>query len=396
MTGSRKRILFLTGTRADFGKLKPLLSALHGRPEFEVFIFTTGMHMLRRYGSTWEEVERAALGRIYMFVNQNSGDSMDAILAKTVSGLSDLVKEIEPDLIVVHGDRIEALAGAIVGTFNRTLVAHIEGGEVSGTVDETIRHTVTKLSHLHFVSNEEAARRLLQLGESLEGIFAIGSPEVDVMSSPDLPSLDEVQRYYGFDYAEYGVLIFHPVTTEIENIGAQAKCVVDYVLNSHRNFVAILPNNDDGTQLIQAEYSRFTDCDRVRLLPSMRFEYYLTMLRHAEFIFGNSSSGVREAAYFGVPSVNLGSRQANRSRADSVSDCDFEALEIEKSVRFATMRPRVPQLLFGDGHSGDRFLEILAGPVPWSIPVQKSFIDRPVGEASADAADRTHQWQVQH
>ena len=387
MPEGRRRILFLTGTRADFGKLKPLLSSLQGRPEFEVFIFTTGMHMLRRYGSTWEEVERAHLGRVYMFVNQNSGDSMDAILAKTVSGLSDLVKEIEPDLVVVHGDRIEALAGAIVGTFNRTLVAHIEGGEVSGTVDETIRHTVTKLSHLHFVSNDDAAKRLLQLGELAESVFVIGSPEVDVMSSPDLPSLDEVRRYYGIDYVDYGLLIFHPVTTEIEEVAAQAKTVVDYVLDSGRNYVAILPNNDDGTQLIQAEYARFSSCERVRLLPSMRFEYYLTSLRHAAFILGNSSSGVREAAYFGVPSVNVGSRQANRARADSVIDCDFDTVEIERAVLSALERPRVPQTLFGDGCSGKRFLELLAGPIPWSMPVQKAFIDRPVVDSIGHAAE---------
>jgi UDP-N-acetylglucosamine 2-epimerase (hydrolysing) len=387
MHEARTRILFLTGTRADFGKLKPLLSSLQNRPEFEVFIFTTGMHMLRRYGSTWEEVERANLGRVYMFVNQNSGDSMDAILAKTVSGLSDLVKEIEPDLVVVHGDRVEALAGAIVGTFNRRLVAHIEGGEVSGTLDETIRHTVTKLSHLHFVSNDEAANRLLQLGEHRDSIFVVGSPEVDVMSSPNLPSLDEVRRYYGFDFADYGLLIFHPVTTELEEVAAQAKTVVDYVLDSGRDFVAILPNNDDGTQLIQAEYARFGGSDHVRLLPSMRFEYYLTTLRHAGFILGNSSSGVREAAYFGVPSVNLGSRQANRSRADSVIDCNFDVLEIKSAVRSALECERIPQTLFGDGRSGERFLEILAGPVPWSMPVQKAFIDRPVVDVSKGSSD---------
>ena len=389
MPERRRRILFLTGTRADFGKLKPLLSSLQGRSEFEVFIFTTGMHMLRRYGSTWEEVERAHLGRVYMFVNQNSGDSMDAILAKTVSGLSDLVKEIEPDLVVVHGDRIEALAGAIVGTFNRTLVAHIEGGEVSGTVDETIRHTVTKLSHLHFVSNDEAANRLLQLGEVGESVFIIGSPEVDVMSSPNLPSLDEVRRYYGFEYGDYGILIFHPVTTELKEVAAQAKTVVDYVMASGRNYVAILPNNDDGTQLIQAEYARFSGCERVRLLPSMRFEYYLTALRHASFIVGNSSSGVREAAYFGVPSVNLGSRQANRARADSVIDSDFDVVEIDGAVRSALEGPRVPQTLFGDGRSGERFLEILASPIPWSIPVQKAFIDRPVVDPDSRTAHRS-------
>ena len=146
-----RKLLFVTGTRADFGKLKPLIRESKKMPGFTPEIFVTGMHMLQRFGSTWEEVVWSDLAPVHPFVNQSPGDTMDVVLAKTVMGLSDFVKESRPDLIIVHGDRVEALAGAIVGSLSNIRVAHIEGGELSGTVDEVLRHAVSKLSHWHFV-----------------------------------------------------------------------------------------------------------------------------------------------------------------------------------------------------------------------------------------------------
>jgi len=194
MTKNTKRnILFLTGTRADFGKLKSLMTKIQEDDEFELNIFVTGMHMLSKYGYTCIEVEKAGFRNLYKFINQNASDSMDHILSKTISGLSDYVKETRPDLLIIHGDRVEALAGATVGALNNLLVGHIEGGEVSGTVDELIRHATSKLSHIHFVSNESAKKRLVQLGEKKETIHVIGSPDVDVMNSSSLPTIDEVR-----------------------------------------------------------------------------------------------------------------------------------------------------------------------------------------------------------
>ncbi len=161
----KKKIVFLTGTRADFGKLKSLLNQIVPHAEFDVHIFVTGMHMLSKYGSTYIEVERNKFPNIYKFINQNHSDNMDVVLGKTIAGFSDYISETKPDLIVVHGDRVEAMAGAIVGSLRNIKVAHIEGGEVSGTIDEVIRHSVSKLSHVHFVANEEAKNRLIQLGE---------------------------------------------------------------------------------------------------------------------------------------------------------------------------------------------------------------------------------------
>jgi UDP-N-acetylglucosamine 2-epimerase (hydrolysing) len=177
------------------------------------------MHMLSRYGSTAIEIHKAGFDNIFPYINQDASvnSQMDLVLANTIQGLGHYIRECPPDLIVVHGDRIEALAGAIVGALNNILVAHIEGGEVSGSVDELIRHAVSKSSHLHFVANDEARARLVQMGEARSSIFVIGSPDIDVMLSDSLPDLEEVKTKYEIPFAEYAIFLLHPVTTELQH-----------------------------------------------------------------------------------------------------------------------------------------------------------------------------------
>lgn len=374
---ARRRIVFLTGTRADFGKIKALLRALDSEGSFEIFLFVTGMHLLSRYGSTWEEVRATGIGHMYTFINQNHDDSMEAVFAKTVTGFSDYVRETQPDLVVVHGDRVETLAGATVGALAGIKVAHIEGGEVSGTVDELIRHAVTKLAHIHFVSNEEARQRVLQLGESPTSVHIIGSPDIDVMDSGGLPSLEEVRRYYEIPFEDYGILIFHPVTTELDRLRGDAATLVDFVISTGRNFIVILPNNDAGAHHIFDEYQRFAGVPSIRCFPSMRFEYFLAALRGARFIIGNSSAGVREAPHFGVPAINVGTRQFRRSDSPQVVNSELSPDALATALERAEALPRTPDMKFGSGNSAELFLELMRSPGTWSTPVQKSFNDRP-------------------
>lgn len=370
-----KRILFLTGTRADFGKLKALMLALQADPKFELHVFVTGMHMLAKYGYTCEEVERVGFSNIYKFINQNVNDGMDQVLAKTVNGLSDYIREVQPNLLIVHGDRVEALAGATVGALNNILTAHIEGGEVSGTIDELIRHAVTKMSHIHFVANQAAQRRLIQLGEHEKVIHVIGSPDVDVMNSSSLPTLDEVRRHYQIGFSDYAVLAFHPVTTEVSKLREQTRTMLDALERSERNYVVIYPNNDLGAEIILDEYKRIESNSRFKIFPSMRFEYFLSLLKHAEFMIGNSSAGVREAPHFGVPAVNLGSRQHNRVMSSLVVNAALTPDGIDVAIKNAVALPREAESLFGDGDSARHFLDILSDESFWHQSKQKYFID---------------------
>lgn len=370
-----KKIAFLTGTRADYGKLKPLIEAIKPHSEFEIHLLVTGMHLLEQYGSTVTHIMDDDLGRIHLLPNQHPSQTMETCLAKTIEQLSECSAQNNFDLLVVHGDRIEALAGAIVGALRNTPVAHIEGGEVSGTVDGLIRHSVSKLSHLHFVSNENAKIRLQQLGESSSSIFTIGSPDIDAMLFSSLPSLDEVKSRYQIDFSDYSILIFHPVTNEIEELPDIMEELVSAIVVSGSNYVVIKPNNDLGTNIIQQGLSRLTDPERYIHIPSMRFEYFLQLLKNANFIIGNSSAGVREASYYGVPAINIGTRQLNRNKNEMILDAGYESQQILESIKSVPEISRTPRKDFGDGQSGKKFAEILTQDNFWPIEINKVFID---------------------
>jgi UDP-N-acetylglucosamine 2-epimerase (hydrolysing) len=375
-----RRMLFVTGTRADFGKLKPLIREVAARTDFSYQIFATGMHMLARYGSTINEIYRSGLEYIYPYVNQDASvnTQMDLVVANTVQGLGHFVREFPPDLIVVHGDRVETLAGAIVGALSNRLVAHIEGGEVSGTVDELIRHAVTKLSHVHFVATEDARARLLQMGEADESVFVIGSPDIDVMLSDSLPALDEVRDRYAIPFTDYGILLYHPVTTEMAGFRERVGHVVAALERSGRNFVVLYPNNDTGADVIFDAIRGLEGKPRYRILPSMRFEYFLTLLKHSAVLLGNSSSGVREAPVYGVPSINVGTRQLNRFRYASIVDvAEDEAAILGALAHLPKAVP--PSFHFGRGDSARLFMAALQNGAVWHTPRQKQFRDMPSG-----------------
>ena len=375
---STRHILFLTGTRADFGKLKPLMARVATDDRLTYTVFATGMHMLARYGNTINEIYKAGFTNVFPFYNQDGSGAvtMDAALANTVHGLSHLVRERAPDLIVVHGDRVEALAGAIVGALNNVLVAHVEGGELSGTVDELIRHSVSKLAHAHFVANWEAAARLVQIGERPESVMVIGSPDIDVMLGADLPDLESVLSHYEIPFSDFHILLYHPVTTELEQLPERVDRLVDAVLASGRNYVVISPNNDHGADVIVRGARRLADPSRFRHIPSLRFEAFLTLLKHAGAIVGNSSAGIREAPVYGVQTINLGSRQSNRFQHASILNLDEGHPSLAAVLRKAGER-YAPNHHFGEGRSADLFMRALLDPEFWSIPRQKRFVDTP-------------------
>ena len=369
-----KKILFLTGTRADFGKIKSLISILDNHQEFETFVFVTGMHLQKEYGYTLIEIERCNFKNVHAFENHTHETTMDLTLAKTIEGFSSYCKKINPDLIVIHGDRVETLAGAIVGSLNNILVAHIEGGELSGTVDELIRHSVTKLSHIHFVSNHEAAKRLTQMGEMKSSIFTIGSPDIDIMSSDDLPTLEIVKNYYQINFDQYAIVMFHPVTTEAKQMKQYADDFVESLLGFDENFIVIFPNNDFGSKNILEAYHKIAENKRFRIFPSLRFEYFLVLLKNAKFIIGNSSAGIREAPYYGIPVINIGTRQQNRTLNTNIINVDYQKENIDNALQsVGSNKIKIVVNDFGDGNSTELFLSSLLTSDIWKINQQKQF-----------------------
>lgn len=371
-----KKIVFLTGTRADFGKIKSLISILDNDPEFEVFVFVTGMHLQAVYGLTLIEIERCDFKNVHTFENSTHETTMDLTLAKTIEGLSSYCKKVNPDLIVVHGDRVETLAGAIVGSLNNILVAHIEGGELSGTVDELIRHSVSKLSHIHFVSNDDAARRLKQMGEIESSIHTIGSPDIDVMFSDDLPNIEDVKKYYEIPFENFAIVMFHPVTTEATAMKAYVQNFVAALQVDIHNYIVIYPNNDLGSQCIIDEYQKLKGNARFRIIPSLRFEYFLTLLKNAQFIIGNSSAGIREAPYYGIPIINIGTRQQNRVLNSDIINIDYDTNTIKKALEsVVSHKVSTDTARFGAGNSAQLFVKTLQKSSFWQVNHQKQFKD---------------------
>ncbi|MCP5534600.1 MAG: UDP-N-acetylglucosamine 2-epimerase (hydrolyzing) [Akkermansiaceae bacterium] len=367
-----KRLLFITGTRADYGKLEPLAMAAQVAG-FKISFFITGMHMMCRYGETRVEVRRFPEAEFFEFVNQREGDPLDFVLAKTVMGFSDFVHEHKPDLVIVHGDRVEALATSIVCAMKYIPSAHIEGGEVSGTIDESLRHCNTKLCTTHFVCSEAAYHRVINLGEAEDRVFCIGSPELDTHAKPSGVSIEEVAQRYEVPTQNYGVVIFHPVTSEVKMIGKQAEALFDRLVTCGRNFVVIMPNNDPGTEKIIEVLDKLPK-DRFRIIASMRFNYFSELLRNASAMIGNSSVGVREAPFLGVPSLDIGTRQNERATSPSIvsaSAYDSSIIDDFLSTRWGERCER--SLEFGVGQAAAKFVEVLMRPDYWSFSQQKKF-----------------------
>lgn len=372
-----KKIVFVTGTRADFGKVKSLITILENNNNYDVYVFVTGMHLQKQYGYTLIEIERCNFENVHTFKNHTHETTMDLTLAKTIEGFSKYIKSVNPNLIVVHGDRVETLAGAIVGSLNNILVAHIEGGELSGTVDELIRHSVSKLSHVHFVSNKEAAIRLVQMGEMESSIYTIGSPDIDIIYSNSLPSLDKAKQYYDITFNKFAIVMFHPVTTEIDKIKEHAANFVNALINDNRNYIIIYPNNDLGSKSIIESYLKLKDDPRFKVFPSLRFEYFLTLLKNSQFIIGNSSAGVREAPYYGVPVINIGTRQQNRVSNSDIINVDYNEVDILKSLKMIDFhKVNTINADFGKGNSAELFLESLDDVQLWKVNHQKQFRDK--------------------
>jgi UDP-N-acetylglucosamine 2-epimerase (hydrolysing) len=367
-----KRLLFVTGTRADYGKLEPLAKAAQDAG-FHISFFITGMHMMRRYGETRLEVKRFVGAEFFEFVNQREGDALDFILSKTILGFSDFVHEHRPDLVIIHGDRVEALAASIVCAMRYIRSAHVEGGEVSGTIDESIRHCNTKLCASHFVSSEAAKARVLALGESPERVFNIGSPELDTHARPSGVSIEEVKARYAIPFDDYGIAVFHPVTSEQETIGAQAASLFGALEASGKCFVVIAPNNDPGTEDIFAVLEKLPP-ERFRLIPSMRFNYFSELMKNAAVMVGNSSAGVREAPFLGLPSLDVGTRQNLRAESSTVTSC--LAFETEAIVSFLAINwgeRLVRDNAFGQGTAAEKFICILSQYSYWNGALQKGF-----------------------
>ncbi len=372
---SKKKIIFVTSTRADYGKLKSIILKLQKDKKMIVKVFVTGSHNMNLYAKTVEEIKKDKIKNLNIFKNQGLSTSMSKILINTIRGFSNYIEKERPTLVILHGDRVEPLACAISSLLLNIKIAHVEGGEVSGTVDEMLRHAISKLSHIHFVSNKIAKNRLLQMGEDKKSIFVVGSPDVDLILSKNLPDLDTVRKRYGINYDKYAISILHPVTTNIENVKIESKNYFEALKQTKTNYVVIYPNNDLGSNYIFDQIRKLKKKPNFSVLPSLRFEFFLTLLKNSSFIIGNSSCGIMEAPYYGVPTINVGNRQKNRLKSKSLININFTKKKIITAIKFAQQHKTPKLKYFGNGKSSLKINKIINSKKFWDVQLQKGFID---------------------
>ena len=334
-----KKIIILTGSRGEWGYIRPLMKLARGRDDVQIKLIVTNMHLLSSYGDSYKEIENDGFNidyRINMSLDGYNHVTQAKSLGICLMGLPDIIEVEKPDWLLLAGDRGEQLMGAIAASYTYTPVAHIQAGEVSGNIDGMARHAIGKLVHMHFAANEDAASRLLKLGEEPFRIFNVGAPQVDEMVQAQFTELEDLENNLEVKLSEGFVLaVMHPVTEEASRAGDQAKLFVRCLNKINLPKVVILPNNDAGSNLVKDAILSGKK-GKYYIYSNLKREDYLGLLKYSSCIIGNSSSGLLEAPTFKVPAVNIGRRQDMRFRGVNVIDVPF-GVESDKEVLLITL-----------------------------------------------------------
>ncbi len=365
----RKRIAVITGTRAEYGLLRSLLRAVDGHPRLSLRVIATGSHLLRAFGATAKEITRDGFTIAARVRLQDGGD--DAAreaegVGRAVAGLAKAFTRLDPDVVVVLGDRVEAMAGALATVCSRRILAHIHGGDVApGDIDDSLRHAITKLAHVHFPATRQSARRIERLGEEAERIHPVGSLAMDELRGVAEPSPTWLRRRLRpADGQPYALVVLHPIGDRPPVERQRMRATLAAVEGAGLWPVVVHPNSDPGRSGIVAAIDRYHAAHRISTFRSLPRSDYLRALIGARVLVGNSSSGIIESGPAGTPAVNIGPRQAGRQRCGpSVLDCPYEQSEISRTLTAALeqRRPRRHTGVYGDGRAGERIADALAG-----------------------------------
>lgn len=376
-----RKVCVVVTARPSYSRIKSLLSAIRAHPDLELQLVVVASALLDRYGNAIHYIEQDGFEVAAKLHIVLAGENLTTMAKTTGLGLIELsttFENLKPDVVVTVADRYETLANAIAAAYANIPVVHVQGGEVSGSIDEKVRHAVTKLADAHFVATEKAAERLIRMGELPERVHVTGCPSIDlaaeVLANPAL-DFDPLTRYGGVGprvtlQGDYLVVLQHPVTTEYELCQHHVQEALCAVRNLGIPTLWFWPNVDagsDGTSKGIRMFREQEGASNIRFFKGMDPLHFLRLLYHSCGIVGNSSVAIRECSFLGVPAVNIGSRQAGRERAQNVIDVDYNRIAIEAAVRAHLTNGRFPpSRLYGDGKAGLRMAELLA-TMPLSI-----------------------------
>lgn len=376
-----RRIIYLTGTRADYGLFSQALRRIDAHPALDLALIVTGMHLAPEFGRTVRLVEEDGFpiaAQVETLLAGDDGGSMARAIGLGILGLTQALESTRPDVLIVLGDRGEMLAGAIAAAHLNIPVAHVHGGEVSGTIDESVRHAITKLAHFHFPSTDENAQRIIRMGEDPWRVQVVGAPGLDYLRTVEPMSREQIESDLEIDLSQPVLLVTqHPVTTEVEAAADQMRTTLDALAGLGVQAVITYPNADSGGRAMIGALKDCASLPFVRIRPTLGQRRYASLLRYADAMVGNSSSGIVEAPYFGLPVVNIGNRQQGRQRAENVLDVPHDRDAIEQAIRIALTdqdfirRARTCTNPYGDGRAGERIATALA-----KIPLDRSVLQK--------------------
>ncbi len=372
MSKANIKLLFITGSRGEWGYIRPILRLIEEKEEFEYSICATNMHLLPSFGESVKEIEDDGFQvdyKIHMSLDGYNHHTHVKSLGLFLTSLADVLASDSPDWIILAGDRGEQLMGAIAGGFTYIPVAHIQAGERSGNIDGMSRHAIGKYAHIHFASNEDARERLIKLGEEEFRSLNVGAPQLDELENGLYSSPEEVYERLGFDVSgEYMMVVQHPVTEEFDIADRQIEETMRAVNDFDLPKVIILPNNDAGSVKVRKGIENFIKGEHYSF-SNLKREDYLAILKNAKVLVGNSSSGLLEAPTFKTPAVNIGRRQNARIQGINVVNCEFEKESIVKAIEkclsneFNSCLQENCNNPYGDGQSSQRILDVISRTV---------------------------------
>lgn len=359
-----RSVIYITGTRADFGLMHSTLTQIDKSCNLSLSLIVTGMHLSNKYGYTIEEIKSSGIeiiGQVPVDLEPETGKTMSLALSVMISGFTKILNEANPDIVIVLGDRGEMLAGAISCLHLGIPVAHIHGGERSGTIDESIRHAISKLSHIHLTSTLESKNRLISLGEIPANIHVTGAPGIDgIKEQATLSRSEIIFKFSLISERPICLLLFHPVVQESSSAGIQIKIILEALFRkSELQIIGILPNSDAGSEPIRQEMNAAKH-SKLQTFSNLSRTEFLSLMKEADFMIGNSSSGIIEAGSFGTPVINIGNRQKLRQRNVNVVDVSLDSDAIYEEIEKVLIKRKHPvKNIYGDGNTGKRIVRVL-------------------------------------
>lgn len=364
-----RKIAVITGTRAEYGYLKPLMNAIEQDKDLELIPIITGMHLLPEFGDSYKLVENDFLKTVKIPMNLK-GDTLEDMATYLASGVKNFAEYFSKnplDIVVVLGDRTEPFAAALASMYLNIPVAHINGGDVSGgTVDESIRHAITKIAHVHLVHTQENADRIAKMGEDKKRIYVVGALTLDIILNKALMSKNEIFKKYDLDPKETTFLVVqHPITTLHDQGFSQMQELFSTLDILKKQTVMLYPNCDAGGKKLIDLIEKYEHHDYMHVFKNLTHEDYLSIMKNVDLMIGNSSSAIIEAPSFKIPVINVGGRQSGRSRTDNIIDVKPDQNKILKAIDFALndkdflKKVQTCKNKFGDGRSSVKIVKIL-------------------------------------